>query len=132
MARKRTKTTIKNNCDRLVRECIRLRDVVCQRCGCSINLQCAHVKVRKYNVTRWDLLNLLLLCGSDPASGHEGCHDWFDKHHLISSEWFKEKFPERHQHISDIERNWQIKTWRVDDFLEVENYLKDKLKDLRE
>jgi len=130
---KRTARTIKANCDRLAREVIRLRDVVCQRCGGSVNLQVAHVKVRQYNVTRHDLLNLLLLCSSNPATGHKGCHEWFDTNTVLSSKWFEDTFPARHRHLAEIERNWETrtKTWRADDWLKVEKYLKEKLKDLR-
>ena len=134
MARTRKPKSVKANCDRLARKVIHLRDEVCQRCGGSVNLQCAHVKGRKYNVTRWDLLNLLLLCSCDPSTGHEGCHEWFDKHIILGQRWFEETYPVRADHLADVERNWELrlKTWKLKDFLKVEDYLKDKIKDLSE
>ena len=129
---KRTAKSIKANCDRLARKAVNLRDEVCQRCGGSISLQCCHVKGRKFNATRCDLLNLLLLCSSDPTSGHEGCHQWFDRDTISSKRWFEEKFPARADHLAEIEASWddRTKVWRDTDWLEVETFLKTYIDEL--
>ena len=134
MAKKKRRIgAVKNNCDKLARKVILLRDVVCQRCGGSINLQCCHVKVRQFNVTRWDLLNLILLCSSDPTTGHYGCHQWFDINIVEGMRWFEETYPARADHLADIEANWDKRNKKlyVSDFEDIEQYLKDKIIDLK-
>ncbi|GAF75031.1 unnamed protein product [marine sediment metagenome] len=132
MAKKRTAKSIKASCVRLARKAVNLRDGVCQKCGGSVNLQCCHVKVRKYNATTCDLLNLILLCSSDPYSGHEGCHQWFDRDIISSGRWFEATFPARADHLAEIERSRddRIKVWRDTEWLEVETFLKDYIRDL--
>ena len=83
--------------DEICRLKVKERDKgICQHCGKKVSgcdAHCSHVipKSRGY-VLRWDLLNLKLLCFH--------CHiNWFHKSPLESGKWFKNKFPERWEHI---------------------------------
>lgn len=66
MAKKPTKTALKKKADTLFSLYIRARDGMCQRCGSSDRLQCAHGFSRRYLGTRWDEENAWALCA--------GCH----------------------------------------------------------
>jgi len=115
--------------DTLARKIIRLRDVTCQCPECEgggLALECAHVGIiRKYYISRWDLLNLLLLCKT--------CHGKFDANEAWGMRWFNEKFPARFQYLADLKilknsHEEATKTWRNSDLKEIEDSLKDKLK----
>jgi 5-methylcytosine-specific restriction endonuclease McrA len=59
----RVKTPSVKQLDELAREMIRARDKgKCRRCGRTANLQVAHVYSRARRSTRWEPLNLFLLC----------------------------------------------------------------------
>ena len=123
------KSTI-NRMDTLARKIIRIRDERCQcpECESGYNLQCAHVAIiRRYYMARWDLINLLLLC--------EKCHRKFDTNTAWGMGWYSEKFPARFKYLTDLKilRNSHeeaTKTWRDSDLKEIEDVLKDKLKEI--
>lgn len=70
--------------DSLFSEIVRSQGV-CDKCGTTRNLQCAHVKSRKYLQTRWDFENSLCLCVK--------CHlYWAHKEPHEFVRWFDEKF----------------------------------------
>jgi len=52
----------------------------CERCGKRENLQCAHIYSRSNKWLRWDLENLMCLCG--------GCHMfWWHKEPAEAIRW---------------------------------------------
>lgn len=116
--------------DTLARRIVRLRDVTCQcpECDHGLNLQCAHVAIiRRYYISRWDLINLLLMC--------EKCHQKFDTNAAWGMKWFKEQFPARFKYLAELEilknsPEQRTKTWRDSDLKEVELKLKEKLEDM--
>ncbi|MDD5459709.1 MAG: hypothetical protein PHF37_09995 [Phycisphaerae bacterium] len=127
MANRTDLTRMKRLNDDLVRKIIRLRDDwTCQRCGihCKETGEVAHVEIRKYINTRWDLLNLLLLCNK--------CHSWFDQNRVAGMRWFEETFPVRADHLADIKRDetYRRMVYRVSDYKEINTALKAKLKEL--
>jgi hypothetical protein len=116
--------------DTLARKIIRLRDVRCQcpDCDHGMNLQCAHVAIiRRYYVSRWDLINLLLLC--------EKCHQKLDTNTAWGMEWFKKVFPARFKYLAELKilkdsPEERTRTWRDGDLKEIELELKQKLAEL--
>ena len=74
--------------DKLFSQYIKLRDKVCQRCGCySENLQTAHFFGRSRKSVRYDEDNACLLCFGD--------HMYFTARPLEFVEWFKKRLGER-------------------------------------
>jgi hypothetical protein len=59
--RKKVEKELDKLCSKIVRS-----KGACEKCGRKTNLQCAHIFTRSYKGTRWDLENLVCLCG--------GCH----------------------------------------------------------
>ena len=79
------KSTIKNKLDTIVGKIVRARGK-CERIGFGCErksnvLQCCHINSRKYNLTRWDLDNLLCLCAV--------CHSHFHDHPLELGDFVK-------------------------------------------
>lgn len=74
-----TRRTQRNKADRLFSVYIRHRDRVCQKCGQSEHLQCAHIFSRRYFGTRWDAENALALC--------VGCHKYFTHAPIEWEDW---------------------------------------------
>jgi len=110
--------------DALTRVVVKTRDDwQCQMCGAVVSgRQCHahHIKTRKYNYLRWDLLNLITLCSScHTVKFHEGPE---------GAVWFAKEYHSRFEYILGKDRH--VGTWREDDFLGVEEYLLGKCRDL--
>jgi hypothetical protein len=111
--------------DTLARKIVRLRDVTCQcpECEDGMTLQCCHISfIRRYYVSRWDLINLLLMCTT--------CHTKFDTNHAWGMGWFAEQFPARAKYLSELDvksPKERTKVWRDCDLKEIELQLKEKL-----
>jgi 5-methylcytosine-specific restriction endonuclease McrA len=98
--RVKTKKPVRKNLikklDLLSKKLVYLRDdYTCQRCGKrdGSDYQASHViPVSAGNKLRWDIQNMKVLCYH--------CHlNWWHKNPLEASEWFKQKFPERHAYL---------------------------------
>jgi len=79
------KSTLINKLDDLVGKIVRSNGR-CERIGLGCKqdshfLQCCHINSRKYNLTRWDLDNLLCLCAT--------CHAHFHDHPLELGDFVK-------------------------------------------
>ena len=123
--------SIINRMDTLARKIVRLRDQRCQCPECEnegFALECAHVGIiRRYYISRWDLLNLLLLC--------KKCHGKFDANEAWGMQWFQKKFPARFEYLAGLKilknsHEETTKTWRDSDLKEIEDSLKEKLKEM--
>jgi 5-methylcytosine-specific restriction endonuclease McrA len=76
---KTNRKKLSDKLDKLVAEIIR-RKGKCERCGKNQNLQCAHIYSRKNKWLRWDLENLMCLCG--------GCHlFWWHLEPAVAIRW---------------------------------------------
>ena len=126
--------TIKENCEKLYKEIVLLRDMCCQWCGGSDCLQIHHIiKRSKSAILFYDLLNLVLLC--------KGCHFKYHQDEQAGDYWFIETFPARwkyiHFPICDEwgkklpRRNVQKSSWHKSDYEEIEQGLKEKLAELK-
>jgi hypothetical protein len=112
--------------DALARLCCKTRDDwTCQHTDCGRVVSgklcnAHHIKCRKHNYLRWDLINLLTLCAT--------CHRVKFHDGPEGAVWFEKTYPARYNHI--LSKSPNIGTWREDDFLEVEEYLLQKCVDL--
>lgn len=126
MARKFNKKAFRDWLDNLCKVVVKTRDdFTCQRCGKYLkhepfNCQWCHIKGRNRNNLRWDLYNDETLDGA--------CHTWVHNNPDIGWDWLLDKNPVRKKYINDKMKE-PIKTWREDDFREVEAYLIQKAKD---
>ena len=77
--------------DKRFSQLIRLRDVVCQRCGKGGRLECSHVHSRRHKAIRWDTRNAKALCFT--------CHQWYGANPVEASEWLKSIVGERQYDI---------------------------------
>ena len=123
--------SVVNRIDTLARKIVRLRDGRCQCPECKGNgtkLEVAHVAItRKYYISRWDLINLLLMC--------DKCHNKFDANHAWGMTWFAVKYPVRTSYLAGLEvlknsPEERTRTWRDCDLIEIEDKLKEKLKEM--
>src|SRR3990167_7670347 len=90
MKSKRTKLIQK--ADALIRERVRERDKVCQKCGSPQASQPSHVYSRNDKRIRWDENNILWMCYF--------CHiQWWHREPMEAHEWFKAKFPDRWKYL---------------------------------
>lgn len=107
---KRTKTSVTKACDILFSYLVRLIGQ-CENCGSTQELQCAHIKTRKYRSLRWDLLNAFCLC----AKCHRYYHDNPDEFgEFVGTETTK-----------ILNKKLQkTKTWHIQDYLAIEKELK--------
>jgi hypothetical protein len=85
------------------------------------NCQWCHIKSRKSNKTRWDLLNTLTGCGH--------CHAWAHANPNEFGVWFAAKYPHRDGWINAVQKQ-PNKTWRQKDFEQIERFLLQKSIDL--
>lgn len=120
--RKESVSKIKKECDRLVKEIVKIRDRnICQKCGKKcVGSDChgSHVvPVSAGNKLAFDEMNLKVLCYH--------CHiNWWHKDPTAADAWFKEKFPERDKYLQE---NRGIKQMKYLDFVELRESLKNKL-----
>ena len=115
--------TIINRMDGKARGCTYLRDGgVCQKCG-GDGCDTHHIRKRKYYSTRWNLTNLIYLCRS--------CHSGAESNPTEFAEWFNRKYPHRKKAIEWFAINGKKDTWRDSDLKEIEDYLDEKLKELK-
>lgn len=99
MPRKPTKTSLRRKLDKIVSEIVRKRGK-CERCMSRQNLQACHINSRKYNLTRWDLENLLCLCAKCHAHFHDHPHELGDFVKKIKGEEVYEKLREVYKSIT--------------------------------
>lgn len=91
-----------NKLDRAWRDKIHERDVVCQKCGKSGQLNAHHIEGRRNRRLRWDPANGLLLCPachtlSSEFSAHQTPRDF--------THWFESKYPERADYLDEHHRD---------------------------
>lgn len=96
--KKRSKTSIKNECDRLFSRLIRSAGY-CYRCSSTHQLQCAHIVSRSYLSVRWNRKNALCLCSS--------CHVFFTYHPLEWSFFIDYEFPGRFAELRELALSYQ-------------------------
>jgi len=125
---KNKKKQIINRLDALCRQIVLIRDdYKCQKCGKHVEGKAAHTshvipKSHGFNL-RFDLNNLKILCFHHHIN-------WWHKNPVESGEWFKNKFPERWEYLEQ-NKNKIIKR-TLDDYKELEIYLRNKLNEIRE
>ena len=118
MSRKRTKASIKKNCDKLMGQHIRSRGY----CECCNNrdkaqLQWCHIKSRRYLSIRWDELNSLCLCAK--------CHRWFTDHPDLFTKWIDKLWPDR---LDKLNKQFQvIYKMTLEDRLNIERNIKHEM-----
>ena len=114
--------------DKLCREIVLIRDEnKCQWCGRYVektNAHCSHVIPKsKGNALRWDLINLKLLCFH--------CHiNVWHKSPILAMDWLQSFFPARYVYL--MKHKEDIRKFSIDDLKELEQELKQKLKDLKD
>lgn len=103
--RKPSKTSLTRKLDTECSRIVRSRGS-CQWCGLEDyeKLQCAHIYSRTYKSVRFDMLNLLCLCG--------GCHFRWHKKPLESSEWVRNTLGEYYYQMLKTRAN-SIKRWTI-------------------
>lgn len=112
---KRTESSVKKSCDKLMSVLIRSRGR-CENCGTRDNLQWCHIKSRRYLSIRWNINNSLCLCS--------GCHRWFSDHPDLFTKWIDKNWPGR---LDELNREFQkIFKMTLDDRLLIEQKLKDE------
>lgn len=84
--REQSTARMKKRCDALFAAIVRAPGE-CIRCGSRENLQCAHIRSRRYNATRWSFDNAVCLCAT--------CHYFFTVNPLRWEEWVVERFGAR-------------------------------------
>lgn len=107
----------KNRLDKIFAERIKARDKYCVRCLAGrgqAQMQCAHVRSRRFLGTRWLTENGLCLCA--------GCHFWAHQNPVEFGVWFVGKYPERWS-IIRLESN-KIKKYIASDYETIYNTLK--------
>ena len=135
---KTTKKTVMARLDKLARDICKLEaDFTCARCGIGGNgatIQWAHIEGRrkKGGLLRWSQNNCLALCAGPQSNP---CHYWFDNNKVASTEWLKNKYPKKYEWLTEVidgkPRSEQYFSETVDDLLELEKELKDKLRELK-
>ena len=127
MAKKFNKTAFRRWLDYLCKVTSKTGDnFTCQKCGKNLqcdryNCQWCHIKSRNRNNLRWDIANNETLCGT--------CHAWAHANPDVSWEWLYEKYPGRKIYLNDKAKE-PLKTWREADYIEIEEYLLSKARDL--
>ena len=117
---------IKDRCDTLCRRILRIKhEHLCEYCGKYVEgreSQIHHIRSRKWNNTRWDFCNLVHLCASCHRKYHDGVigRDWYIEYAPIAWEALQEKIPET------------TRTWKLDDFKQIEAGLKKELENCHE
>ena len=116
---------LKKDCDALVKRIVSIRDNdICQKCQKRVygsNRQRSHViPVSAGNKLAFDPINLKILCMH--------CHlCWWHKNPLEAQNWFKEKFPERHEYLMS---NRGIQQMRLQDWIDLKTKLENSLEEL--
>lgn len=83
---------VRSYCDNIFSRYIRARDQICQRCGKTENLQCAHILSRSYSAVRCDPDNAIAMCYS--------CHiGWWHHNPVEAGRWFDNRWPGRYDSI---------------------------------
>jgi len=111
--------------DALARFAVKTRDgFQCQKCKAYvIGYDCHwhHIKSRKSNYLRWDLINGLTLCSQCHSFWHDGPE---------GAVWLYQKHPARYHYIT--KRKPKVGSWKEQDFKRVEQYLIDKIKEFKD
>ena len=136
--KKPTKKTVGARLDKLARDICKIRaNYTCQKCGMFGGgdvIQWAHIERRgkKGSMMRWSENNCLALCAG-PFSNN--CHYWFDNNKVASSKWLEKTYPEKHAWLTELvngkPRSETLFTETVDDMLELEKVLKQRLEELK-
>ena len=91
MTKKKTKSQLKKQADKLFSEIIRKKGA-CQMCGKTSNLQAAHIVTRSNLHLRYDFNNALCLCS--------GCHLFkWHKEPLWAVMWFQNVYPKEYKYL---------------------------------
>jgi len=106
--------------DKLWKEAIHKRDVVCQVCGKESTPNAHHVIGRRNHSVRWDLDNGIILC----SGCHTMCNQSAHQDPLWFTEWFIKNYPDRYDSIS-AKRNLVIKR----PYQDWVDYIKDEICD---
>ena len=112
----------------VVKVYIRLRDKnICQRSGEPVegcNCHVSHVIPKSTgNVLRFDEMNLKVL-------SYHNHINWWHKNPLEAAEWFKEKFPERHEYLQ--RKKNEIVKFTVQDYKDMIEEYKSKIDKLNQ
>ena len=78
----------------------------------DFNCQWCHLISRSSNNLRWDTWNALTGCGA--------CHQWAHANPTAFGVWFADNYPQRYEYLNEVRIT---KTWKEDDFKEVERKL---------
>lgn len=138
MVKQPTRKTMVTRLDNLARQICKIQaEYTCQRCGMvggGSNIQWAHIEARrkKGGLLRWSENNCLALCA---GPGTNSCHYWFDNNKVASTEWLKDKFPEKHawlhKDINGKPRSEAMFKETIQDLLDLEVQLKERLEGLK-
>lgn len=116
MPRKRTKTKIKKDIEKIVKTFVRNRDNnTCQKCGKQVfgsNCHVSHVKsVGAYPNLQFDPLNMKVLCYR--------CHIfWWHKEPTEAGQWFEERFPDRFLYLEKAKNERiSLSTYELEELL---------------
>jgi len=124
---KRTKTSVKNACDRLWGKIIRVMFPICIKCGQTYQLASHHVFGRRNSATRHDLTNGVSLCAGDhtfrPDSFHQAPYHPTNLQALRKN-GIDDKELERLGHKSR-----EVVKMSLPDYLDLEKELNRKLKE---
>ena len=106
--------------DRLFAKYIKLRDKVCQRCGCySKNLQASHFHSRRKKSVRWDEDNVCLLCFGD--------HIYLDGNPIEHTAFMLKRLGQEKFDNLNIRAEWRV---RRRDLEMVKIYIQAKLREI--
>lgn len=122
MARKITKKAVKNRLDKLFSEVIRSggRCVKCGKTDMEAQIHASHIYSRSHLSVRWDELNCKPLCAS--------CHFYWHQNPTESYEWLVSSGVRTEEEMVELKRRKEtIKKWTVDELLDLEQKLKDRL-----
>lgn len=122
MAKKKLRkiSLIKKDLEDLVKLWCKKRDnYKCQKCGVHVEGSNAHgshvIPVSAGNQFRFDPLNIKTLC-------YHHHINWWHKNPIEAAEWFREKFPDRHEYLFGKPRK-TVKFTR-DDYAEMTKHYK--------
>lgn len=118
--RKRTKKSIKKNCDKLFSQSVRSVGY-CELAGldhiqCNGVLQCMHIRSRSNHRLRWNFTNALCGCQA---------HHYYYTHH--NDEWkdlIEDHFPKRNIYLKEENKKGSIDR-SLSDYLDLEKKLRD-------
>ena len=119
------KTTVRNRLDSLFSRLIRSVGR-CEKCGATeatAQLHCSHIISRSYLSTRWLELNAKCLCATH--------HRWWHEKPTEAVKWLTESGLRSEADVQELQRlSNTTRKWTVEEYLELEQELKEKLENL--